>query len=382
MRRKSKLRDTQRRYLERIALTLRPDTVINARSATDRFIRYLEEAFPRISCFSQLQRQHIEDWLRYLAQRRLKRSSRGDHIIKVRRFLQTLEDWRWEEAPRAELFRRGDIPPKDRGLPRPLSHQTDRVLQRELRRRKGIIYKALLLMRSTGVRRKECLDLKVDSLRSLPRGQWVLHVPLGKLHNERVLPLDRETAKIFQEIRRLRGSPPPVTDPDTGKPAHFLIVRPDGRRFCRDVFRYFFEKIEKEARLEEHLTPHRLRHTFATEMLRAGASLPVVMRLLGHRSIAMTLRYAEVSGVDVRRAYFETIPSIEKRYEVPSLPAIPPRSTRKLTSWHAVASHLEAVAGGVESLRRDRRQKSDAKRVQRLIERLRRIARDFDRLES
>jgi integrase len=235
-------------------------------------------------------------------------------------------------------------------------------------------------MRATGLRRREALDLKVDSLRKISGGQWALHVPLGKLHNERVVPIDERTARIFDEIVKLRGSPPPVEDPETGKLAHFLVLRRDGRRFTRDCFRYHLETIEREAQLKEHPTPHRLRHCFATEMLRSGMSLPVLMKLLGHRSIGMTLRYAEVTGVDVRRAYFEALEFRGRKYEVPMPPVVCSPTDRKLTSWSSVASQIEAFSREVESFRRDSRTSPQARPARRLVERLRRIARDFKNL--
>lgn len=381
MLRKSKLWKVQKRYLERSALTLRPNTVLNARSATSGFIRYLEKLHPELSSFGDLERRHIEGWLSHLARRRLKRSTRRNQIIKIRRFLETLQDYGGKEAPPLELIRRGDAPVEDRGLPRPLSHDTDRALQQELRRRGATIHKALLLMRSTGLRRQELLDLKVDSLTTLPRGQYALHVPLGKLHDERVLPIDEETAELFKDLSKLRRSPPRARDPETGKLAEFLLVRPDGRRFSPDAFRYHLGKIEKEAGLQEHATPHRLRHSFATEMLRAGMRLPVLMKLLGHRTIAMTLRYAEVTGIDVRRAYLETIAAIENRYEIPPLPATV-RAANKSTSWHSVVSQLQALAREIENLRRNLEDPPRRKTVRRLVERLRRLARDFALLTS
>ena len=84
-----------------------------------------------------------------------------------------------------------------RYLPRPLSEKTDRALKEQLKKRGGLIPTALLLLRATGLRCQELLDLKVDALKSLPENQWALHVPLGKLPPERVVPPDQGTATVF-----------------------------------------------------------------------------------------------------------------------------------------------------------------------------------------
>jgi len=382
----SQLRETQRRYLETIALSFRPNTVINSRAATNALIRYLRSDHPQLSSFCELDRSHIEGWLRHLANRQLQRSTRRNLVIKVRVFLETIQAWGWPEAPRVPLFRQGDLPPEDRTLPRPLSRQTDEALREDLQRRGGLIHKALLLLRATGMRSQELMDLKVHSLRQLPGNQWALHVPLGKLHSERAIPLDAATARLFQEILELRGLSPPVTDPETGRPDHFLIARSSGRRFSRDALRYHLAKVERETGLKEHPTPHRLRHSFATEMLRAGMGIPVLMKLLGHRTIGMTLRYAEVTGADVQRAYAEALTKIQGKYEIRPL-ALPPLAgspvAHRLTAKDSVLSQLRAVAMAMEAFRRDQVAGPQPKRpLQRLVERLRRLTSDFDAAAS
>jgi site-specific recombinase XerD len=375
------LDETRNRYLKTIALSLRPHTVANSRSVIDGFIRYLRAEYPRVSSFAQVKRFHIEAWISYLGHQPLVRSTRRNRIIKLRVFFQKIQALGWKEAPGVDLFRRGDPPPEDRCLPRPFSDETDRRLEDELRQRGGFIHKGLLLLRNTGLRMQEFLDLRVDSLRKLPGGAGELHVPLGKLHSERVIPVSAETVEIFEELCELRGCPPPVADPETGKPTHFLIMRPTGKRFSRDAFRYHLEKIEKEARLKEHPTPHRMRHTFATAMLRAGMSLPALMKILGHRTIGMTLRYAEVTGLDVQRAYEKALDALEGRYAIPALPATRGKSG-KSSSRQAILTQLNALATAMEAFRRDHAKPSQAKRLQRLVERLRRLTADFRGLVS
>lgn len=379
MKRGREFRETQRRYLDTIAVTFRPNTVIDARSAINGFIDYLEKEHPQLRSFCELERVHIEGWLRYLAKRKLRRNTRRNRILKVRSFLERIQGWDPKEAPGPSLFRRGDLPAEERYLPKPLSPEADRALKNELEQQSGLVPKALLLLRRTGLRCQELLDLKVDALTELPGAQWALRVPLGKLHSERVIPVDSETAAIFREISQLRGSPAPLVDPETAKPAAFLLVRSHGQRLTREALRYHLQRAEQRAQLEEHPTPHRLRHSYATEMLRAGISLPVLMRLLGHRSLGMTLSYAEVTGLDVQRAYAKTIEALHSRHEIPTPPATPekPGQTRD-----TIAADLDAIAARVESFRRDCAENSATKKIQRLVERLRRVTVDFRDLTS
>ena len=167
--------------------------------------------------------------------------------------------------------------------------------------------------------------------------------------------------------------------PETGNPAHFLVMRPDGNRPTPQALRLHLRMAEKRAALKEHPTPHRLRHTYATKMLRAGMRLPVLMKILGHRTIDMTLLYAEVSGVDVQRAYANTMAAIESRYEFPHVP-LSSKPSNKSAARRAIASHLDSLAGELEAFRREYAGTSNTKSLQRLVERLRRLDRDFEAL--
>jgi integrase-like protein len=65
------------------------------------------------------------------------------------------------------------------------------------------------------------------------------------------------------------------------------------------------------------------RHSFATEMVRLGVSLPVLMQLLGHKNIHMTLRYVAVAQLDVQREFQRTLQNVASRHVMPQLPMTP-----------------------------------------------------------
>jgi len=90
-------------------------------------------------------------------------------------------------------------------LPRPLTADQDRLIQQELLRRDDRNSNAFLLLRHTGMRIGECADLSFDCLRLVNHG-WAIHVPLGKLKTERLVPVD-------SFVRQFGGSPPPVAFP-------------------------------------------------------------------------------------------------------------------------------------------------------------------------
>jgi len=379
------LTDTRDRYLEEIAGRFRPKTVSNSRTVIKSFIRYLNDKHPDVKSFSQLKRPHITGWLTYLAGQQIKKNTIRNKCIKLKLFFNYIRGERWKEAPREGLFHAGDLPPEDKGFPRPLSVDVDKQLQAALYEKGDFIHKALLLLRNTGLRVQEFLDLEVDSLRQLSDGTWCLHVPLGKLHSERVIPVSSESVRLFHELLELRGTPPPVKHPETGKPTHFLFVHPKGRLFGKrygpKIFRYYLGKIEKKAKLRDHPTPHRLRHSLATELLRAGMSLPTLMKFLGHRTIKMTLRYAQVTGIDVQRGYAEAIKNLEERHNLPYIPELPEKHGN-VSGREVIESLLHMLEAALEAYRKDHAKPSEKKKVQRFAERIRRLAEDIKKLSS
>ncbi len=193
-------------HIQILALTLRPGTVKNYRIVTRLFLGYLHASFPQISHLSQLHRDpHLHGWFRWLCEHHppLCNTTRQDYLVRLRGLLDGLAANGHPVQP--ELIRRDDFPPRTQYLPKPLALEEDQRLHRELRRTDDLYSNALLLIRLTGIRIGECMDLALDCLRQLGPDQWALHVPLGKLHTERLVPSDSEVRRILARIIELRA---------------------------------------------------------------------------------------------------------------------------------------------------------------------------------
>jgi site-specific recombinase XerD len=176
------------------------------------------------------------------------------HLVRLRRLLDDLAANGHSLLP--DLIRQEDFPPQPHDLPKPLSLHQDQLLQQELRRSDDLASKALLLMRSTGIRIGECVHLSLDCLRQVGPEQWALHVPLGKLHTERWVPADPELRHIVERILALRALAPPA---QLAKAQGFLL--PGGaRNGLMQTLRSALAQAAQRAGCSTPATPHQLRH--------------------------------------------------------------------------------------------------------------------------
>lgn len=296
------LEEALRARVRLLATTLRPATVRQYEHTVRLFMAYLRASFSDVRSPNHLRRDpHVLGWLEYLWTRRVSHSgkplaavSRAAHLIRLRKLFDLLADHVF--PPRPGLLLSADIPHPDAVLPRPLTPEDDARLQAELRRRNDLLSSALLLTRLTGMRIGETADLAADCLRHLGGEQWVVQVPVGKLHNERWTPVDEPVRSLMARLRFLRSLPPAA-------PAEFLLPRPKGRHVLCVQLRAALCAAATEAGIAAHIVPHQMRHTYATSMLRAGVSLPALMKLLGHRTANMTLRYVEITQKDLQREF-------------------------------------------------------------------------------
>src|SRR6266568_1750530 len=145
-------------------------------------------------------------WMSHLRSkvRPLSTASYINQLIALRSLFNELA-WSEELAELVRLIRREDFPRPPQRLPRPLTLQQDQLLQQEFRRRNDLGGNVFLLLRHTGMRIGECADLSCDCLRSTGSEQWAIHVPLGKLKTERMVPVDFCACELVQRLAFFRS---------------------------------------------------------------------------------------------------------------------------------------------------------------------------------
>jgi len=263
------------------------------------FLNFLGAQYPQVESLEQLRRDpHILAWFNSLRDRQptLAVITYTTHLIHMHRILEELA-WTEDLPALAHLVLRRDTPRREHYLPRPLTAEQDRLIQQELLRRNDRNSNALLLLRHTGMRIGECADLSFDCLRLVGPQRWAIHVPLGKLKTERMVPVDAFVCRLVERLRLLRSN-------DTLPADGFLLARPSSRDALLRSLRRFCRDITAAVGITTRIVPHQMRHSFGTEMVRAGVSLPAVMKMLGHIKPDMTLRYVEVSVLDLEREFY------------------------------------------------------------------------------
>jgi integrase len=284
------------RAVESLSASLTPATTRHYRGTARNFLTYLGTSYPDLRSLDQLRRDpHVLGWMARLRSQTppLATESCINLLIHLRCIFDELA-WTQQLPELAHLIRREDVPRRPRRLPRPLTAQQDQLLQQEFLRRNDLGGNAFLLIRHTGMRIGECADLACDCLRATGPDQWAVHVPLGKLKTERLVPVDSFVCGIVQRLRFFRSLDPLPAD---GR----LLARPHAKEALVRQLRDYLHQVCHSLGLSTCLVPHQLRHTYASEMLRSGVGFPAVMELLGHASPEMTMRYLEVTLSDLQR---------------------------------------------------------------------------------
>ena len=167
----------------------------------------------------------------------------------------------------------------------------------------GLRDRAILeILYATGMRVSECVGLELDQL-SNGSGDICFMTIRGKGGKERIVPIGGYAMAACNDyLVRSR----PILASDRREAAFFLNNR--GQRLTRQGIWQILNRAMKRAGIQERVTPHVLRHSFATHMLERGADVRAVQELLGHASVVTTQVYTLITGDVLREAHAEAHP--------------------------------------------------------------------------
>jgi len=231
-------------------------------------------------------RENLLAYLAYRVSEGAKPRSTARLLSSMRRFYQYLvREGKISEDPSFRI----DAPKLGRSLPKSLSEvEVEALLQSpDTSEVLGLRDKTMLeMLYASGLRVSELITLQL-SMVNLRQG--VVRV-LGKGDKERMVPLGEESIQWLE--RYLEQSRPKLIK---NKPSDYLFTTRRGGSMTRQAFWYIIKRYANTAKIEQGLSPHTLRHSFATHLLNNGADLRVVQMLLGHSDLSTTQIYTHVA---------------------------------------------------------------------------------------
>lgn len=154
------------------------------------------------------------------------------------------------------------------------------------------------MLYATGVRVSELVNIKVNDIDFNNRRIIVL----GKGNKERIVYYGEYAEEVLKEYMKTHER----------KNHNYLFVNSKGGQLTDRGVRYIIDNIMSKLSVKTHVTPHVLRHTFATDMLNNGCDIKVVQELLGHSSLKATEIYTHVTNEHLKKVYYECFPRRDK----------------------------------------------------------------------
>lgn len=298
-------------YLREQQLCCKTSTIGTYRVALKFFCKFLAAALDAKTItkseVSLISREIMQKYLAVLCDKKLAAYSRVNYLLAIRKYLN------WEVAEGTISpdilagFHRHAIPKVPEYLPKPLSIENDRLLMQRFKDAPIYCSPMFQLLRLTGLRISELINLPNDCVVSLSDNEPFLKVPLGKMNNERMVPLHQEAVDVIGLIKGNTQQTSPrskrLIGIDGGVPKVYRQLRAQFNKFTADV-----------SDQGKPVTFHRLRHTYATSLLSAGVSIISIMKLLGHKRIEMTLRYTKVVPSHLRQEYLKAVDILKKSW--------------------------------------------------------------------
>lgn len=278
--------DLIQQYLDFLTIEkgLSSNTLMSYSADLAQFLSFLDTY--RIKTLNEVDTAAILAWLIYMTRKGLSAKSRARHLIAVRGLFKYLVN---ESLISTNPLKHVDIPKTGLSLPKILTVQEiERLLDvPDDRNPRDLRNSAMMeLMYGSGLRVSELIGLRLQDINLEANFVRVR----GKGAKERIIPFGTQAATVIRAWIS-RGRPVLLKQQTTP----FLFVARAGKPMTRQSFWKILKKYGAEADLPRSITPHTLRHSFATHLLEGGADLRSVQTMLGHSDISTTQIYTHIS---------------------------------------------------------------------------------------
>lgn len=238
--------------------------------------------------------EFVSLYLSYLYSKKLNRNSISRKLSSIRSFYNYLLN---EDIIKVNYFNEVSNPKKNNSLPHFLQNEDLEKMFKIPNKKTPLGQRNLLIIEmlyATGVRVSELVNIKINDI---DKSNHVIKI-FGKGSKERIVIYGSFCSDILQ-LYLSDGRQKLLNN----KNSDYLFLNKFGNKLSDRYIREILNDIIIKASLEIHVSPHMLRHTFATDMLSSGADLVSVKELLGHSSLNTTSIYTHVTDEQVRKVY-------------------------------------------------------------------------------
>ena len=274
-----------------------PQTILNYRRDIEEFATFCREE--GVSAWRDVDRAMLRKWLTWLGNQGFVRASIARKVTEVRSFYRFMIR---EQILDFNPLLAVSAPKVPRRLPSFLNHdQVEALLNSpDGDTPQGLRDRAILeLLYASGMRLSEIAGLCLSNVNLETREIRVW----GKGAKERMVLMGKPAAEALRSYLS-EGRPRLLKSKETSA----LFLNKSGGRLSVRSIDEMLQRYSRQAGLPEKVTPHVLRHTFATHMLEGGADLRVVQELLGHSRLATTQVYTHITQSQARKVYFDAHP--------------------------------------------------------------------------
>jgi integrase/recombinase XerD len=262
-----------------------------------QFAGYLQSR--DVQRWGEVTAKHVSDFLMHQRKREMALNSILLNLAAIRVFFRFLYANRYVPSNVAETV---DRPRKLRALPKALSmSDVDKLLAPPAMEDPRAVRDHAILetLYASGLRVSELASLTLENV-NFETG--FLRV-IGKGNKERIVPIGREALQWLQ--RYLDNARPKLVRPHTPSA---LFIGNRGRQLRRDSLWHLVAGTAKRVGISKHVSPHMLRHSFATHLLENGADLRVIQEMLGHADISTTEIYTHVDSQRLKSVHYQFHP--------------------------------------------------------------------------
>ena len=241
----------------------------------------------------------LRDYLKYLKTKKIQPSSAARKLSSIKAFHKFLQV---EKYTKDNITKNIDAPKQAKKLPQVLSIEEVELLLNSLNDSTAIESRTKAMIEldyATGLRVSELINIKLQDIH-LDNGFVQVY---GKGNKERIVPVGEVAIQAVKNY--IDNARPKLMKKHTD---YLFINNKDGGPISRQAFFMILKQKVKDCGINKDVSPHKLRHSFASHLLKNNVDLRLIQELLGHEDISTTERYIHIKNADMNKQYIEKHP--------------------------------------------------------------------------